>query len=246
MNVYTLFGAKKFQKVVFKIERIKYFIIEKFFPNIEKKYSNHLDKIMKKRLKKAKTEEQCKEIIENVRNSKMILKKEFLNKQNINYHINKNNIPEFRKYLLWNKQIHINGIKKDIVIIILSIIALILSSNFIFYISTIALITSIISALINFECVNLQNYNLDRLNKYEKRNKEKIVKKYIQKAKEYNLISTTIKKEFDKTTDIPNPYDILNKINNVEELKQFKKIILETRNNNLNNINKTKLKRKVR
>ena len=201
---------------------------------------------MKRKLKKAESDEECQNIVNDIRNRKMMLKKELLTNKNINYHINKNNISEFRKYLIWNKNIHLNGIKKDIAIIILSIICLASPINLIFNISVIALIISILSSIINFECINLQNYNLERLNNYEKRNREKIEERYIKRAKDYDLISTTIKKEFDKTNDIPNPYEILDKINNPVELEQFKQIILETKHNIRYSENNTKIKRKVK
>ena len=67
----------------------------------------------KKLLRKAKTEEQKKKVIENVKLAKMAMRKELIEEKNRNYHIDNNRPTEIKKYLLWNKQVHKTGLIKD-------------------------------------------------------------------------------------------------------------------------------------
>ena len=99
-------GALKFQKVVFKVEKIKYDILQKVCPNFIKYYEKLSDKIVKRKLKKYHSEPRKKEILENHRLNKMLMRKEINRKQNRNYHIDEYLPTSMVHYLEWNKKIH--------------------------------------------------------------------------------------------------------------------------------------------
>ena len=52
LKIYTLLGAEQFQKVVFILEKLKYQIIQKFFPNIKVYYEKQCDKQFLRRIRK--------------------------------------------------------------------------------------------------------------------------------------------------------------------------------------------------
>ena len=87
-------GANKFQKVVFKVEELKYKVIKTFFPRYIEWYDKLCDRKKKKELKKAKTKEEQKKIIDHYRMQKMIMRKEFHREQNRNYHMDPNKPTE--------------------------------------------------------------------------------------------------------------------------------------------------------
>ena len=120
-KLYKKLGAEKFQKVVFKVEDIKFKIIKKCFPNFIKWYDKYCDFQKKRALKHAKTEEEQKEIIRNIKFAKMAMRKELNTGKNRNYHIDSKKPTEIIEYLNWNKDIHIKGLIKDGIIIALLI-----------------------------------------------------------------------------------------------------------------------------
>ena len=99
IKLYEKLGAEKFQKIVFAVERAKFKIIKKCFPNFLKFYDKQCDKEEEKLLKKAKTEEEKKEIRKNIKFSKMAVRKELNQEKNRNYHMDPNRPTEIYKYL---------------------------------------------------------------------------------------------------------------------------------------------------
>ena len=55
-KVNEILGAKFFKKIVFLVERIKFKLINKLFPNSEKRYEIFLKKQLDKKLKNEKDE----------------------------------------------------------------------------------------------------------------------------------------------------------------------------------------------
>ena len=93
--------------------------------------------------------------------------------KNRNYHFDIDYSKNFKNYLLWNKDVHLNGIIKNLVILALSIAALILSQGLIFNVALALAIINSIGLVINFECVNLQNYHLARFERVETKLEER-------------------------------------------------------------------------
>lgn len=224
IKLYEKLGAEKFQNLVFSVEKIKFKIIKKLFPNIEKWFDKQCDKQQKKLLKKAKTEKEKKEIIRNTKYRKMAFRKELKQEKNINYHMDPNKPTEIYKYLEFNKKIHINGLIKDAILIAVSTIAISFGMAWAIPI----LVASIISAGINFECVNIQNCSIckykkceELLKKKEARNKEKNIEKYGEAA-------AVIDKVIEESDHIPSLSEIIAQAKTPEELRQLKELIVET------------------
>ena len=115
MELSKKLGALQFQKLVFLLERVKYYVVDKFFPNTVSDYSKRLDKRMSKELKKCNNDTERIEIVNKYRFAKLKYKKEINNKENRNYHVDMNNPLEFIKYLEKNKKIHVNGLKSNVI-----------------------------------------------------------------------------------------------------------------------------------
>ena len=175
VKICELLGANKFQKIVFRVENLKYKTIRKFFPNYLSYIDKYYDKRKNRLIENVNSSEQIKEIEKRIQLQKMLARKEFNYSQNRNYHIDWNRPTEFVNYLKWNKKIHINGLKKGLVFLGI-IILLFYSTPFL-----IPLIScNLFSIFINFECINIQNSNIYR---YEK----PTVKDKLKKLEELKL-----------------------------------------------------------
>lgn len=219
-------GAKQFQSIVFKVEDIKWKVIKKLFPNYLKFVDKIIDKKANKRLKKAKTEASKENIKLIAKIEKMKSRKEYNRKENINYHIS--SCPtNFLYYLNWNKNIHERGIIKDIVLLPISALALTSGTAFAIPLA----IYNISSLFINFQCINLQNYNIARINliknKLENQEKKKIENDIAKYGEAINLVSSTIKEK----EKLPTLEDIVNSIKTKEQAEQLKQLILREKIN---------------
>ena len=220
IKLYEKLGAVKFQKIVFKIEEIKFKLIKKIFPNFIKHFDKYCDFKKKRALKKAKTEIEKKRVIENTKIAKMAMRKELNTEKNRNYHIDNNKPTEIIKYLKWNKEVHKKGLIKDAVLIPVLIAGVVFNIPG----SIPLLVLEIISAGINFECINIQNYNICRYKKIEKvlqRREENKKKKDIE---EYGKAAEVIYKTIEKSDSLPTFDEILNNITDAEQLKQMREL----------------------
>lgn len=226
-KLYEFLGAKWFQKVVLGLEKLKFKVIDKVFPNnkLYNIFEKIIDKNKNRSLKKVINEEQKMIILNKYKYKKMKLKRQLVNCQNDNYHLNLINVDDFKKYLEWNKEVHKKGLIKNLIVILIAIPTVILTGELIFTIASIILGWNIFSGIINFECVNLQNYNLVRYEeKYErlKRAEENLGKRNIKKYKDANKV---IAKTIEKSIDIPTINDIIESVQTEEEKKQIIKLI---------------------
>ena len=226
-----MLGAKQFRKIVLLIEKIKYKIIDKYFPNITDWYIKNNNKYIINELKKCNNNHEKELIIKKYQKEILLFKKEIKEKQNRNYHIDINHPTKILMYIKNNKKIHINSL---IVNLILLCINLIFLSNYTTIFNIINLI-EIISIIINLECINLQNYHLYKIKEkttYEKI--QKIEEKQNDKnLKKYKNASIVINKAFKKTQNIPTIDDIINEIKTKEEaieLLKYAKSKLKTNN----------------
>ena len=85
LKYYEKLGALKFQKVVLKVEEIKFKTLKKFFPNFIVYFDKYCDIKKKFLLKKAKSKSEKKSIIQSVKITKLAMRKE-LNTEKINYY----------------------------------------------------------------------------------------------------------------------------------------------------------------
>lgn len=218
-------GADKFQKVVFKVEKAKYKVIKKLFPNFIKHYDKHCDKRCKKELEKSHSEDRKKEIINYYRNQKLIIRKEFNREQNRNYHIDSSRPLEFLQYLEWNKNIHKSGLIKNILAIPIFAVATAVG----FTPAIPLLLFELGSSLINFQCINIQNYNIYRIKEREESLKRHAKRVQERKQRLYKEGAEVISKTLEeKKEQLPTTQDIINNIDNKEQLDQIRQLVLST------------------
>ena len=221
LKIYRMLGAEQFQKVVFGVERLKFKILKKVCPNFIVYFDKYCDYRQKRELRKAKTEEERQRIKKSVKFSKMAMRKEMNREQNRNYHVDKNKPTEIIEYLKWNKKVHTNGLIKDAVVIPI-LVGLIIAG---YPIAIILLVAELISAGINFECINIQNYNLCRLKPLEahlKKREQHIVEKNIES---YGKAAEVIHKSIEESETLPTYYEIISNIDNPEQLRQMRELI---------------------
>ena len=225
LKKYEKLGALKFQKMVFTLEKYKFKILKAICPNFLKHYDKYCDRQRDKALKKAKTEEEIKEINTMYKFIKMEMRKEFYQEKNRNYHIDSNNPTEIVEYLNWNKSVHIKGLRKNAIVSTLSIILIAIGIP----IAGIPLlICEIIGAGINFECINIQNYNLCRceiMKDFLEKRQERNIQRKIEK---YGEASEVIYKSIEENQELPSFDQIIGNINNIEQLRQMRELLIES------------------
>lgn len=161
LKLYRLLGAERFQKVVFSVEKIKYKVIKKIFPNIISWYEKQCDKNYLKLARKC-SQEKSIDLLREYQKQKLELRKEMVYEKNRNYHYNPNYPTKFVKYLEINKKIHIASLKRNIVSLVgIGIFSLFFGTTFPI-VCVLMSLYQIFGIFINFECINLQNYNLCR------------------------------------------------------------------------------------
>lgn len=234
IKLYEKLGAEKFQKVVFAVERAKYKVIKKCFPNFLKFYDNQCDKQEKRLLKKAKTPEEVNKIKRNTKFSKMAIRKEMNQEKNRNYHMDPNRPTEIYKYLEWNKAVHKRGLLKNAIIIAIATTAIACGLT----IAIPVLVAEILSAGINFECINIQNCSICKYKRCEAALEKKEQKKVTYNIDNYGEAAAAIDKAISSSDKIPSLSEIISQIDDPEQLRQMKKLIIEE----LESRNKEKVK----
>ena len=215
------FGAVQFQKLVFIVEKVKFKVLKKLVPNYLKYFDKHVDKMVAKKLPYAKSEEEKLAILYKAKIDKMQERREFYQEKNRNYHIHKDNPAQIIKYLENNKKIHQNGLIKDAIFGTIMIPGIVLGNE----LAIIIFILELISAGINFECINLQNYNICRLTKIKDRMVEREERKRKIDAEKYKDISKDIHEAVMEKDEIPSIDEILARADTPEKLEQLKQLI---------------------
>lgn len=222
MKTHEKLGALKFQKIVFGVERAKFKLLKTISPNFIKYYDKYCDFLKRRAMKKAKTEEEKQEISRNIKFSKMAMRKEFNEEKNRNYHMDKNNPTEIYKYLEWNKDVHKRGIIKNAILIPVIITGMALGA----VILTPFLIAELISAGINFECINIQDYNICRYKLMEDRLKKQEESKKKKNIEEFGEAADVIYKTIETKEELPTMTEIIENANK-EQLDQLRKLLLK-------------------
>ena len=218
LEIYELLGARLFQKVVFKVEKIKYKILRPFAKWVIKYYDKQVDKKVYRLLKKIKDESKSKEITL---------------QQNRNYHLDLMNPNQTLAYLKMNKQIHQKGVIANLFQILLSMGIMVIFSGIISLGASIYLVMQGIALIINFECINLQNYNIKRL-EMKMTQLEKIKNhKLKRKNDEYGKVIEILAPLLERSVELPTKEDIISEITTLEQLKQMKNMIEELQQQNI-------------
>lgn len=222
IKIYTLLGAEIFQKVVFKVEKIKYIVLDKLFPNSYEHIERLSDKTYHNQQKKKHYEDPLtkREYIL----QKLKYRKELVTSQNRNYHYNPESPTECIGYLRKNKSIHVNGIKCNLVFLLI----IFLASNLLTSIPSIYIIggylLELFSLFINFECINLQNYNLERLENERTLNllKKKEEIKIKSDLKNYRECSKVVSSRIMQSTTVPTVSEITEYIKTKEQADELR------------------------
>lgn len=182
LKKYEKFGARKMQKFVFKLEQNKYKALHRLFPNYITKFEKRLDKNLEKKLAKTQDENEKMQIKDVYLAKKMLIKRQWNNNQNANYHMGIMPGVDFTEYLNWNKDVHVKSLKGDLIGIAGTATLLALPIGFDIPLAVFLALNGA-SLFVNAECINLQKYNIlrykkakDMLQKREEKKEEKLEK----------------------------------------------------------------------
>ena len=230
MHLYKMLGAERFQKVVFAIERGKYRLLKKLFPNYMSFQNRISNFFLKKKLDKANSPEEYENILMKSKMDKMHARAEWNREKNRNYHMDNKNPTEIISYLNWNKDVHKKGLIKNgiesSILIILTVAGVPYLLPFI--------AAEAVSTFLNFQCVNLQNYNICRykiseeiIKKKEERDRTRRIENYGEAEKVIAKVVIDQKKESGEI-DID---EIIAGITTEEQLLQLMKFLRNEINN---------------
>ena len=223
IKLYEKLGAEKFQNIVFSVEKLKFKVIKKCFPNFLKHYDKHCDRTEKRLLRNAKTEEEIKDIKRSIQFSKMAIRKEMNQEKNRNYHMDSSRPTEIYKYLEWNKSVHEKSLIADGVLIVLTSIAIACGLT----IAIPVLIAEIINAGIDFECINIQNWSICKYKRCEEAIKKKQFRKISHNIDNYGDVASEIDKAISNSEKLPSTGEIISNIEDQEKLDQMMRLIEE-------------------
>ena len=218
IKLHEKLGAKKFQKVVFKVEEVKWNLLKKLCPNYIRYADKYIDFQKKRKLKRAKTEQEQKQVIRSAKFQKMAVRKGFNQDVNANYHMNRKRVTEIYKHLEWNKSVHMNGLKRNAILIPTSIAGIALG----FTPAIALLVFELISAGINFQCVNIQDYNICRYKLIEDKLQNQEQRRLEQNIKNYGQAAEVIHKTVEQQEQLPSIDDILKNVRSKEQLQQLR------------------------
>ena len=144
--------------------------------------------------------------------------------------MDENKPTEFISYLNWNKAVHKKGLIKNCAVIIgalgLNIFGIAPT------LTTLAIIWELLSAFINFQCINIQNSHIYRFKMLEpalkKREERKSNSNLVNYSKAANVYGRTIQ----NTIDVPTIEQVIANIKTPEEVEQLRKMIESVRRTN--------------
>lgn len=218
-------GAVQFQKIVFVVEKIKFKVLKTLVPNYIKYFDKHVDRMVKKKLKYANSEEERRGILYKAKMDKMQERREFYQEKNRNYHMYKENPTLIIKYLEKNKEIHEHGLIRNAIFGGLMIPGIILGSEF----ALIFFLLELLSAGINFECINLQNYNIARLTKIADKMKIREERRKAKDAETYKDVAKEIHEAIMEKDEIPTIDEVLARADTPEKLEQLKQLLAKVK-----------------
>ena len=102
------------------------------------------------------------------------------------------------------------------------------------------LIAELGSLFINFQCVNLQNYNIYRYKEKEEETKKKEEIRSKENIERYSKAGEVVSRSMEKTEDIPSLSQIIESVKTKEELEQLKVLVRETMKSNQEQSGKNK------
>ncbi len=225
-KIYEYLGAKKFKTIVMKAENIKFNIIHKWFPNIDSWYERRCNKEMERLCRKTKDEEKKKAIRFKYNQLKLAFEKENINRQNRNYHLDLENIDLSKQYLLWNRGVHVRGLVISGILTIACGIGMTVLTGGLAVVMGMGCALEAGAMIVNFQCINLQNYNLCRLEKsranllkIEERRRKILVERYAN-------IGSVVYEKMTTDVDLSKKTDIIDNVSNIEQLQELRELAL--------------------
>ena len=237
-------GADKFQKVVFKVEELKFKFIRRFIP----RYLEHMDKLFdwigkkelessKKSLKRYKrikedtiqrlsrtTSEEKKTRIKKRANRKLKrIKQRIIPAEVIKKNVQSNKILMRKEYYLsQNRNYHMDLDRPTEMLFTGLSIA--------FPIVTPLAAYELASTFINFQCVNIQNCNIYRFKQKEEKLKKIEERRAKTNIKKYGKVSSIVSKELAKSKDrLPTMDEIITSVGDDKEaLAELRQLALST------------------
>lgn len=223
MELRKKLGALRFQKVVFEVERIKYKTIKTLCPNIIRYYDKYCDFIKDRAISKATSEEEIIKIQKNIKFSKLAMRKEINQEKNRNYHMRYKKPTEIIKYLEWNKEVHKKGLIKDAVVA-----TAIIGTSIVLTPWALPLLAGCAaSAAINFECINIQDFNLCRYKLIEDRLKQQEEQRQKEIQDSYQAAGEMVYAKVESKDAIPTTKEVLDSRKNDEQARQWKEFLLK-------------------
>lgn len=234
-----ILGAKIFKKFVYKVEEIKFNLLRGKLSFLNPMVEKRLYK-QKEKLKNKTKDDELKKIIElKYKESLILYRKELVTGMNRNYHINTDSSTDFIQYLEFNKRIHKNNIKKRIIYNIIFLILGILSSGSLSILLFSILGINTLTGFIDFQCVNLQNYNIARYSKVKDQIKRKRQRQLENYQKKYGKAIKYVSSELEKSESLPDLKTNLRSLQ-IDELIELRNMLLEVNKQNTESVNKSK------
>lgn len=251
-ELYRRLGAEKFQKIVFWIEKAKYYIIDTCFPEIDKWTEKRWDRYLKRQQNYLKWKKESKgyqkvqkvgallrqkmhlpekpkeespldekELKRQVQREKMLFRKERIRRQNRNYHQDRNHPTQIISYLENNKKIHLTGMIKDGVLILCSVTSVLLLGTT--PLGILFLIVGSVLLAVDFECVNLQNYNLCRLSKekVKKRLEKEENRRTDENFQKLSEVINSVAELVQEKESLPTVDEVVDQVQTKEEIEQL-------------------------
>ena len=223
-RINELIGSKWFRKCALKLEEIKYKVLDKFFPNYEEVFEQNLTKKLDKELNKSHTDEERERILNNYHKRILESRKEQNSKRNRNYHINRDNPMEMMNYLKSNKMIHQKALVKNGAVYL--ILAALFLTGVPLYITIPITIINTLSSAINIECINLQNYNIKRLESKRDRLEEFRKRKEERDIERYKDVIPVVSQSINTSKTIPSKEEIVAQLTTREQIEQLRNFLL--------------------
>ena len=152
-------------------------------------------------------------------------RKELNQEKNRNYHLDSKKPTEIYKYLEWNKSVHRRGLIKNSIFIALFIAGMISGYS----LAGVLLLLELISTAINFECVNIQNYNICRYKRTKEILEKKEKRQIESNIEEFGQAAEVIHKSIEESEDVPSIEEVISNITDKEQLEQLKKLLIRTK-----------------
>ena len=244
MKLYEAFGAKRFKKIVMKVEKLRWTITKKVFPNSLSNYEKNSRKILEKKLAKTTSEKEKTAIINYYRRQILIARREYNNEKNRNYHMNLKSPTEIIQYLKYNKSIHQNALIRNFVIALAATGFIVSGVGTGIAIGIIGI--QALCGLKNWQCINLQNYNICRFEAHKEALESAEKRRQSRNEAKYGEASKVIQKAFDNTNEqsrIPTVSEVVSAIDNPEQLRQMKNWIESIKSTHIAEVNETEFRR---